>query len=99
MVPQATDQKRENNRANHGRVIAQASNSKHDWLVKVIPEPIRKGHVPALPEFCDRLSSKGMIKVFGQINAKDTRSSTRHVRVAGEIGIESQPVKHAGKED
>jgi hypothetical protein len=56
--------------------------------VKVIPQPVAQGHMPASPEIGQAGGEIGRIKVLGQINAHQHGAAPSNIDIGAEVDVE-----------
>ena len=61
----------------------------------VVPEPVCKAHVPAVPQFGVAGGGKGTVEVFQKVDAQNARAADGDVAAAGKIQIDLQPIGKA----
>ena len=58
--------------------------------IHIVTEPGAQAHMPAAPEFCDRLGQVGVIEVFDKVETEHLAQADGHIGIAGEVKINMQ---------
>ena len=62
--------------------------------VDVVPQPLRKGHMPAAPKFCKVTREVGKIKIRGKLYTKETTYTTHNAGISSKVIIDGKSIQY-----